>query len=118
MCLSPLYLEFAAISGGSLPVRCTDTCRCVAGKPSAKLLAGGSFNWIFHSVLKDSDPAPPVSWISKAFRSVPLSDVEKALRFRNMIDACHSLTKGSHDLYYGAMGLAMFEAIMGVERAV
>ena len=92
--------------------------RCVAGKPSAKLLAGDSFNWIFQSVLKDSDPAPPVSWISKAFRSLPLGDVERAVRFRNMIDACHALTKGSHDLYYGAMGLAMFEAIMGVERAV
>ena len=105
------YTQFDAMWASHGPLGCHGI-----GKPSAKLLASGTMSWIFESVLRDSDPAPPISWISKEFRELDMSSVERATRFRHMVDACHKLTKGSHDLYFGAIGLKMFNEIMGVHR--
>lgn len=84
------------------------------GKPNARKLSGGHMCWIFDPLLKDKDPGPPVSWISKEFVHSPLSATEKATRFKHMLTATKECTKGSFEMYFGSVGLKMFEQVMGI----
>lgn len=83
------------------------------GKPDAKRIAT-CFNWVLDPVLTDTDPAPPLAWMDKQFIACPLSDSERAARFRQLVDACSLLTGGKFNMYYGAVGRRMFREMMGL----